>query len=870
MPYIFLRIRHILRFMPFILFFILAVHSLYARDITIIVEDIELDMPLEGAIVRVEGGASGGAEKATDEDGKAVFAVPDNRQVRLQIAYPGYENAIFIAPPAAPNATEDATFTVGLRLSGGADLENRELVIEAQRPGASETKTGRSVAISGDDLARTAEIGVIEDVMTSIKLLPGVGYTGMFNAMPSIRGGEPGDLTAVFDGFYIENPYHWGGGVSIFDPRMVQSAQLSHGVFSARYGHTISGLLEITGRKPEPFDVELELGLSSSAANLNVSYPLFGKGGVMIMGKATYWDPFVSLAKLAVDEVNYIKIAPYIRSAGFGANYRFTQNLEWTMFGFIGGDGVGAFYNNPLEYDGMAMHTNFDFEWFNLQGFLITGLIFNPKPDMALKASFGGGFLRTNLHGFIDYDLTAPYSDDFLDLFENKTILYPSGVSITDKTYTVDTTMFADMVDTTANYQARTDYDWDVGKGFLFAAGVQGLYARYALEEHDQAVLETSGAFLTFNDGTTVSTYPAYYNMPYTYNNSIANQSLTTSAYSLLEYASPKKRFGGELGFRLDHLLFIGKDFTLQTLPSLNPRLNLDWHIARNAGVFDSITATIGSGLFSSITDNISSIQSEDGVDALGLKQNRSWTSIAGIKLDFLGFSVNVEGYYKYVFDRAYSTLVTDSASQTIVIERKFDGEGRIWGVDFMLQKANSRYWDGWISYSFNWARYRNPSSSTYTADWFYPEFHRFHNLNLVLNIKPLRSFTITTRFGFASGAPKTVVGGISWYPVIVLDENKMLVDIIQKYKRENFYSDTERDGFALTWDVKASFFAYSRPGRGQIEVYIAIENILATLETRRRNTSFNSYTGKEDQGSNAASYQLPIPMLSIGFRWTY
>jgi hypothetical protein len=486
---------------------------------------------------------------------------------------------------------------------------------------------------------------------------------------------------------------------------------------------------------------------------------------------------------------------------------------------------------------------------------------------MALKASLGGGFLRTNLNGFIDYYLTVDYRDDFLALFGTNALINGKP------SYTVDTTMFADMVDATANYQARADYDWDVGKGFLFAAGVQGLYARYTLEEHDQAVLETLAKNPPFSSGLQGSdgrTYPVYLNYPASYNNSTANQTLASSAYTLLEYASPKKRFGGELGLRVDHLLFAGEDFTLQTLPALNPRLNLDWNIARDKGVFDKITVTIGSGLFSSITDNISSIQSGDGVSDFGLKQNRSWTSIAGIKLDFLGFSVNVEGYYKYVFDRAYSALATNSASQNIAIERKFDGEGRIWGFDVMLQKTSSRYWDGWISYSFNWARYRNPSSGAYTADWFYPNFHRFHNLNLVLNIKPLRSFNIATRFGFASGAPKTVAGEIESYPVIVLDKDGTPVDIIQKYKRPSLYSDTERDGFALTWDVKASFLAYSKAGRGQMEVYVAVENILAALETRQRNTSFNQYTGKEDQGSNTASYQLPIPMPSIGFRWTY
>jgi hypothetical protein len=850
MPYTFLRIRPVFHAAFFILFSVLAGYPLAARDITIMVEDMELEMPLEGAVIRAEGGD----EKATGEDGASVFTIPDNRQIRFQIAYPGYENATFIAPLTG------TAFTVGLRMSGGSNLENAELVIEAYKPGVSETKTGRSVAISGEDLTRTAEIGIIEDVMTSIKLLPGVGYTGMFNAKPSIRGGEPGDLTAVFEGFYIENPYHWGGGVSIFDPRMVQSARLSHGVFSSRYGHTISGLLEITAHKPEPSDVELELGLSSSAANLNVSYPLFGRGGVMIMGKVTYWDPFVSLAKTFIEEVRYIKVAPYIRSAAFDANYRFTHNLEWTMFGFIGGDGAGAFYDNPLEYDGLPMRTSFDFEWFNLQGFLITGLTFNPKANMALKATVGGGFLQTNLHGFIDYDLTVPYSQGFLDMF---------GYLVGGKTsYTVDTAMFADMTDTTANYQARADYDWDLDKGFLFSAGIQELYARYELEEHDRAMIEGESSTPLPDSGG--NPHPSYISYPADYTNSSANQSLTTSAYTLLEYTSPKKRFGGELGLRLDHLYFIGKDFTLQTVPALNPRLNFDWNIVQNRGVFDAVTFTVGTGLFSSITDNISSIQSSDGIGDLELKQNRSWTSIAGIKFDFPGYSVNLEGYYKYAFDRAYSTLVSDSVQQAITIDRRFDGEGRIWGIDLMLQKTSSRYWDGWISYSFNWAQYRNPSSTTYTADWFYPEFHRFHNLNLVLTIKPFAFLNFTTRLGFASGAPKTVAGEITSYPVTVLDEAGMPVDIIEKYKRSSAYSGTERDGFALTWDIKASFFTHSKAGRGRMEFYIAVENILAMLETRQRNTSFNPYTGKEDQGSNTASYQLPIPMPSIGFKWTY
>ncbi|MDR3247295.1 MAG: TonB-dependent receptor plug domain-containing protein, partial [Treponema sp.] len=259
--------------------------SLWARDITIAILDQELEMPLEGAQIR----SFDGTIHEGDENGEVILDVPDDRQIIVQGSYPGYSPGRLMIDPGKDE------YVLELRLTGA--VETRELVLEESRPGENESRTGRSVALSERDIQRTGEIGVIEDVMSSIKLLPGVGYSGLFDAMPSIRGGQPGDLVAAMDGFYITNPYHWGGGFSIFDPRMIQSAQLSHGVFSARYGHTISGLLDITTKKPSSQDVEFELGLSTSVANASVSFPINRKGGVMIMGKVTYYDPVVDLAQ---------------------------------------------------------------------------------------------------------------------------------------------------------------------------------------------------------------------------------------------------------------------------------------------------------------------------------------------------------------------------------------------------------------------------------------------------------------------------------------------------------------------------------------------------------------------------------------------
>jgi hypothetical protein len=251
-------------------------------------------------------------------------------------------------------------------------------------------------------------------------------------------------------------------------------------------------------------------------------------------------------------------------------------------------------------------------------------------------------------------------------------------------------------------------------------------------------------------------------------------------------------------------------------------------------------------------------------------------------------YSFNIEGYYKRVFHRAYVTA--EVLPNTFHPTFHFDGIGNVWGFDFQLQKLESRYFDGWISYSFNWAKYYNPRGGDNALDMgstesmngeFWPSFHRFHNCNIVMNIKPLRWFNIGVRFGFASGQPRNKVGDeITSYPVIVLDKdgNPILDEedhpmFIQKYSRDSWYDENERSVWSLPLDVKFSFFLFDRKGRVTTEIYLAGEN-LATLfyKPTGNRTSLNEYTGKLDTTSSASGsmFDLPIPMVSFGFKWRY
>jgi len=896
------------RIAAILVFLLLLPVAIFARDVEILVEDEDLAIPLEGAVVILRGGT----QFICNENGRALVTLPDDRQTIVSITYPGYETFRLSIP--AVNTAEDNSvierYKAALRLGGM--MTSQELVLEAARPETSETKSGRSVAISERELTRTSEIGIVEDVMKSVKLLPGVGYTGMFSAMPSIRGGDPGDLMAALDGFYLEQPYHWMGGISIFNPKMVSSARLSHGVFSARYGHTISGLLEVTSKSPSPTETELELAIGTSAAGLNLSIPFSGKGGILIMGTVTYWDTFVFAAKGLsnvtdnenLDLVNSITTAPYIRSAGISMNYRFTPNIEWRLNSFFGSDGVGAdvkidyskYINDDIEG---IMEAKADYN--NYQGFLISGLTASPSTKLALRFTGGIGFIRTITEDYIDNRITASYNKDFLDMLGE-----PFASLLAGQKYTAPNVDAGVKLDsTTFNAQGRADADVDLGKGFIIAFGVQELYSRWAQD------IDVSLSFLEipFNSlppeviaklPPGIAAYLPYLKsinnlaivMPRSHNSSVLNQGLSTSAYSLLEYASSNQRFGAELGLRLDHLYFMGKGFSFHTVPALNPRLNLDFGLLKNRGVLDSITATIGSGLFSSIDSTLLSFFDPDqfeignsiDLDDAKIKFNRSWTSVIGFKFDFVEkFSFNIEGFYKRIFDRGYVTADITSGD-TFSPTFNFDGIGNVYGFDLQLQKLESRYWDGWISYSFTWAKYLDPhaggegisngSTDTIGAQWYYPSFHRFHNCNIVLNIKPVRWFNIGIRFGFASGQPRNKVSDeIEPYPVLVVGDNGLPV-IVQKYRRKQLPENErgiERTAWSLPLDLKFSFFpSLNKNRRASLEIYLAGENILSLVYKPEGRTRFNEYTGKEDPEAASGNFDFPIPMISFGFKWRY
>ena len=264
------------------LFLLSGIFCLYtsATELTVTALDRELSLPLEGVSLSLEGST---IHSETGPDGKANIILDENFQKAILVArLPGYENQ---KVAVIGGQTE---LLINMSISGL--IEGKELVVERSAPGKTDAKSGISIVMDNREMESTANIGLVEDIMSSVSTLPGVGFSGGWTSEPSIRGGYPEEMGTVLDGVYIISPWHWGGAYSIFNPGMVDSVKMSHGIFSARYGRAMSGLLEVTTIKPSSSMIRIDTGISTTSTDFFAQIPFSPKAGLFAGGKITYME----------------------------------------------------------------------------------------------------------------------------------------------------------------------------------------------------------------------------------------------------------------------------------------------------------------------------------------------------------------------------------------------------------------------------------------------------------------------------------------------------------------------------------------------------------------------------------------------------
>ncbi len=836
-----------------------------AEKIRVRVTDRDLGIPLEGVALQE---TNSGARAVTDAGGNATIetgAAPFGRGlVVAQLV--GYETSRAIV--------KDPRKQVELKMVIEGVLEADELVVEERAIGASDEALGVSVVAEKEMVKTTAMIGLMEDVMNTVRILPGVSYSGSFNSYLSVRGGEPDGLTHVMDGFVIKYPYHWGGAVSIFNPHLVDSVKLSAGIFPVKYGQATSGLLEINTVKPNQ-GLRWEFAQSISTMDGFVQIPLAEDdetAGFFAGCRLTKYDlVFALTGKLLEDQGVTFSRYPYIYDFYFKTFWRPTPGLEWYVNSFVGQDGIGIKALDPDADLSKEISNTFDFKYSNQDVFVNTGLKWLAGDK--LFVSFLGGYERwtSNVDGSFTEIGTRAYSEEFLN--EYGALL---GLSSGD-TFSVDAESKFRSTNTLHHFQFRGDADWQAADNYSLETGA-GFFL--GMMRYDQGGTFWSIVFEA--DGT-----PAYKKIVY----SIAaedNDVLTSFAYLSLRAKLIPDRLEGDLGLRVDHGYFMGEGFTLNTKPVLGPRVLLKYMPELEGGGFLEKSAfSLGTGIFSKVPFESLFLTKDMGLEDYDVKVPKTFMTVGGWEGVFpLGWRFKIEGYYKYVYDRFYYNLVTVAdagGEQEKEVRVHNDGTGHVAGFDILLDRKTSRFIDGMLSYSFIWARYLNPESDGSTDNsagddessdprgkWYYPSFHRFHSLNLLVNVKPAEKVTWTTKLSFATGTPLPRYGDRQMF--FAKFENKDgSQSIAEMYTRRTYYDDYNRRGWVLPLDMKLSFHFYTEGGKVYHEIYVGAEDLLSPLLAKFGPSSgevrTDQYTGKD---TSAASEGFSFPIVSLGYRASY
>lgn len=820
-----------MRILKILFFLLFLISSIESKNLNLIIFDKDIDIFLENARITTN---LNDKIYFSNENGAVVISdiSDDILNLKIQVEYIGYSPQKLLV--------SDFEKVIKIFMSLSETLEGNELVVEEEKKGDKTEEIGISNVMNNKNMKNVSKTGPLEDVVGSIKLLPGVTYSGKTDSSISVRGGSPGELTAVIDGFTVKNIWHWKGVFSIFNPNFVDSVKLSSGIFSAKYGAATSGLLELTSIEPsDGFRASLLTSASTFEFFLKTQFNV-NNMGLLIGGRITFYDLILLMTgMLSRDKDREILTTPYIRTAYQKWYYKPNNNVKLFINSFFGNDGIKLKLYDRQKDDLIDVSTITAVNYYNILTYVNTGFEILATDSMLIK--FIAGYeLKYDTY---DVNITESgynrYSNEFkekysflLDFIGN-----PDGFKINTYSSWIGN-------DILHSLQSRVDFDWAPADKMIFSYGGGIFYDYYDYKETGYVW----SIFFNANPDNPLS-LPEYKPSA-----SIISQPI----FSLIQYFTYfnfsfiliKDILKLETGYRIDHNYILSQNRTLHSYPTHNPRINFQISPPINKNKYlEKINLSIGTGLFTKIDKAliIEALDSNYGDFELSIPYCLS--SNLGTELLFpYNMKLKIEGYYKFYFNRF-------SFDRDIIK----NGIGHSAGFEVLFQRNISRYIDGWISYSFIWTKLADKTGALY-----YPSYHRFHNFNLIVNIKPFNWLTITNKLTVASGRPASVFGEKIIFPTNIGD-----YQIAEMYARESNYSDNERMGAHIPYDIAFTInTSIPRPPL-IIEIYAGVEDLFYFLYKPEAQYTINKFSGEEYKSLDV-NFDLGIPIANFGIKISY
>jgi len=234
-----------------------------------------------------------GAGTITNEAG--FFAIPgiEERSVDLAVSYLGFSRL-------------DTTITASsdihrFELTPTAYTISGIVVEEEVNKRADLTITPGLLSVPGRDLQKLPGSLGNNDVLESLRWMPGIQRAGEATGGLLVRGSGPDQNLYLIDGAPVYHPWHAFSLVSTFQADTFKDISLYRGAFPAEYGGRLSAVLDAELRDGSRSQPSASIGITGLNASFLMESPLSEKSSFMFSGRRSYIDKIIG-EKHAVED----------------------------------------------------------------------------------------------------------------------------------------------------------------------------------------------------------------------------------------------------------------------------------------------------------------------------------------------------------------------------------------------------------------------------------------------------------------------------------------------------------------------------------------------------------------------------------------
>ena len=707
--------------------------SLSAQEFTIsgYIKDSDNGETLIGAFIYL---SENGASTVSNEYGFYSISV-ESGTYTLNGTYLGYKDLV-------QTITLDQNLKIEIELGPDANTLD-EIVVTAEE--VDRNVKSLEMSVNKLDIKTLTKLPTLlgeTEILRGIQLLPGVTSVGEGAAGFNVRGGSIDQNLVLLDEAPVYNSSHLFGFFSVFNPDAVKDVKLYKGGIPARYGGRLSSILDVRMKEGNSKELEITGGVGTIFSRLAVEAPIVkDKSSFIIAGRRSYIDV---LSKPFLDEdvgspvLNFYDLT-------LKTNYKFSDKDQVFLSGYFGRDNFG-------------FGESAGFNWGNQTGTVRWNHLFSDKLFANLTTYYS------------NYDYQINFGNTEEDSFDWNAKI--------------------------KNYSVKPEFSYFIRPQNVLRFGGQSIYY----------IFEPANAISVSNDVTTdISTSSQF---------SLESNVFVENEITLFD------KFQVNYGIRLSHFAYLGarnvytfgdaergiqrplinvtqaeSGEVIEDFFNLEPRFSLKVDLGGNSSfkasynrtaqyihLLSNTTASTPVDIWTPATNNIKPAMADQV--ALGYFQN-----FKNNEYEFSG-----EIYYKKLNDLVDYIDGADLILNEFVESQILDGDGRAYGTELMLKKAEGRF-SGWISYTL--ARSERLVDGINNNEWYPSRFDQTHNLSVTTFYELNKRLTLSANFVYNSGTPTTFANSGYYQQGYFIPNNDNNV-------RNNVrIPDYHRLDFALTVDPK-------------------------------------------------------------------